>query len=186
MVLDLSCAHSNKLIIVILDQLPWLQPEGASFFHYISVYGAYHYCSTIFRWCDGLNAYTSCIFHVKLEEWKDWDRVSFFYYFHGFFLYLFIFYPACSDILPLLSRSSKPSKHIPSSYLQKCLRDLVSISPLVYTTSHFQRKRQLLEPTTCCSFKNSRLLALGCFGWDCVSQKRSHDFCIFVVLTQRR
>ena len=31
----------------------------------------------------------------------------------------------------------------------------------------FQRKRQLLAPTSCCSFKTSRLHTLGCSGWDC-------------------
>ena len=41
------------------------------------------------------------------------------------------FYPVCSDILPPLSCPAKPAKNIPSSYLQKCPRDLASISPLV-------------------------------------------------------
>ena len=52
------------------------------------------------------------------------------------FLFSFLnLFPVCSENLPLLSRPTRRPKHIPSSYLQTCPRDLVSISPPVYSTS---------------------------------------------------
>ena len=57
-------------------------------------------------------------------------------------LYIFCFFnffPVCSETLPLLSRTGTPSNHEPMSYLQTSAnlqpRNLVSISPLVYSTS---------------------------------------------------
>ena len=76
------------------------------------------------------------------------------------------------------------------------LSSKMSARPCVYFSSrllvfcfpidNFQHKFQLLEPTSCRSFKTSRLHILGCSGWNCLSQKSSHDFCTFVVLTRRR
>ena len=51
----------------------------------------------------------------------------------------FLLFPVCSETLPLLSRPGTPSKHKPMSYLQASAhpqsRNLVSISPLVYSAS---------------------------------------------------
>ena len=113
----------------------------------------------------------------------------FFYYFHGCLFCFLNFYPICSDILPLLSRPAQPSKHIPSSNFQEYPCDLVSISSLVYSASQSMtsnRNPNSLSPQPAAHSRIHWLHTLGCSRCDCVSQKRSHDLCIFVVLMRRR
>ena len=78
--------------------------------------------SSIFRWCDSLNTYTSCTSMSSLKNGKNGntgDWVSFFITFITFWLISLtsILFELYSEIFPLLSRPAKLSKHIPSSYI---------------------------------------------------------------------
>ena len=148
MVLDLSCAHSNKLIIVILGQLPWLQLEVASFFIIYLFMGP---TITALSSFDDVMA-SMLIRHAysmsSLKNGKIETESVFFYYFNGCLFCCLNFYPICSDILPLLSHPAKPSKHRPSSCLQKCPRDLVSTFSsrlFCFPIDNFQWKCQIFE-----------------------------------------
>ena len=66
-------------------------------------------------------------------------RLSQFFYFHDLFVCFLDVFPVRSETLPLLSYPGTPSNYEPTSYLRTSAnpqsRNLVSISPLVYSAS---------------------------------------------------